>query len=336
MRWTPGFIAPETIFFDDQKTADPFLVDIWCFGETVFQALTNSHTFSGLPELNRYQSNATQFPSEALRQASVRNECIDFIECLMRPLPSQRLDTNTARAHSWMILKGDASDGFEITTQSVPGRIDAINLTASISTAESELTQASGQWDDTVIQQNKGANIHHVRSSSTTRQFIPVQQHPPPPPQTQKAGFVESLDRYLPPFSIGSSVSGARGQIHHRDSGSPSDYNPLPAPSSQSGEEGHHIHVPGCFYQSSENNDRSSVPRPLYQSGEESEVKKLEANPEQRLSSQTQYLHVSIQNTGLDIATVRGFAEIKPRLKALDLYKLSVGSVCFSFCLTAL
>ena len=74
-------------FYGNPGAADPFMVDMWCLGETAFQALTGRPVFKMLTDLGGYQSGTLSFPEDVLRRAQTGEAAIDFIHSLMRSRP---------------------------------------------------------------------------------------------------------------------------------------------------------------------------------------------------------------------------------------------------------
>ncbi|KAJ4260639.1 hypothetical protein NW762_007383 [Fusarium torreyae] len=101
---TPGFMAPEAIsgIGLDIRTFDPFLADMWCFGETIFYMLTCKATFNNPILLAEYHKGDLEFPGEALEGIPQSGVIVDFIRKLMSQLPAERLTAEQAAAHPWM------------------------------------------------------------------------------------------------------------------------------------------------------------------------------------------------------------------------------------------
>jgi len=74
---------------------------MWSFGETVFQALTGTNTFT-LSELVEYHKGHIVFPRGILRDLRVSETAVDFVASLMASSPSTRLTAEQARTHRWM------------------------------------------------------------------------------------------------------------------------------------------------------------------------------------------------------------------------------------------
>ncbi|KAH7013420.1 kinase-like domain-containing protein [Ilyonectria destructans] len=102
---TRNFMPPEILgFIGDSKAADPYLGDMWSFGETIFQALTGQPTFDNPTSINRYCNNQIQFPDAALRDLEVNEDAIGFIGSVMNSNPSKRLTADEALGHCWIKL----------------------------------------------------------------------------------------------------------------------------------------------------------------------------------------------------------------------------------------
>jgi serine/threonine protein kinase len=62
-------MAPETLGFrfpSDRNHSSPFPIDIWCFGETVYQMLTGEATFTSVADLFAYSAGDSQFPEHSM------------------------------------------------------------------------------------------------------------------------------------------------------------------------------------------------------------------------------------------------------------------------------
>jgi serine/threonine protein kinase len=174
VRGTPGFMAPESIgfpFSGDPKTANPFSVDMWCLGETLFQMLTGQATFDNRSDLYSYQSGATQFPFTALRRVNASLDAGDFIQQLMRPDASQRLQASKAAEHPWLRLDDDSIlTSLTTPTSSSLEQNESTGLPGSSGPwpsnlpMDDELTQASGLWSTTITQRPSMGSIGLRRS----------------------------------------------------------------------------------------------------------------------------------------------------------------------------
>lgn len=102
-------MPPELLGFIDQgpRQVDHFSADIWCLAETVFQVLTNRGTFDTYGTLMRYVTGRVEFPSEALYEAKVSDQCIRFIQNLMAPSPVNRPSSEQAIKHPWIVIEDD-------------------------------------------------------------------------------------------------------------------------------------------------------------------------------------------------------------------------------------
>ncbi|KAH6981193.1 kinase-like domain-containing protein [Ilyonectria sp. MPI-CAGE-AT-0026] len=106
---TRNFMPPEILgFIGDSKAADPYLGDMWSFGETIFQALTGQPTFDNPTSINRYCNDQIQFPDAALRDLGVNEDAIGFIGSVMNSNPSKRLTADEALGHCWIKLNAQA------------------------------------------------------------------------------------------------------------------------------------------------------------------------------------------------------------------------------------
>ncbi|KAK7430433.1 hypothetical protein QQZ08_002952 [Neonectria magnoliae] len=110
---TEAFMAPEMLNFNgDPKAADPYLSDMWSFGETISRALTGRPTFDSFAVLGKYCSGQTRFPTSALENVKVSEDGIEFLGLLMLFDPRKRLNALNAKKHRWMGEKAqrDARD----------------------------------------------------------------------------------------------------------------------------------------------------------------------------------------------------------------------------------
>lgn len=142
MRGTPGFLPPEILGLngEDPKNASSFPVDIWCLGETVFQALVGHGTFESVGKLSEYVSGSIGFPRIALKEANVSDDCIGFICSLMSPVPSQRLSATQALDQPWMSSGEEAKLGTANCPAQEHSRLEQLELRG-----DDEISQASGE-----------------------------------------------------------------------------------------------------------------------------------------------------------------------------------------------
>lgn len=153
VRGTPGFMPPELHrFYGNPGAADPFMVDMWCLGETAFQALTGRPVFKMLTDLGGYQSGTLSFPEDVLRRAQTGEAAIDFIHSLMRPRPWERLGALRAAEHPWVRPAPDPAVDDHGWTQPLSPVLDlSPPWHAGLPMAPGDqLTQASGQWTVTI------------------------------------------------------------------------------------------------------------------------------------------------------------------------------------------
>lgn len=180
VRGTPEFMAPETMgtpFRGNPATADPFKVDIWCFGETIARALTGRRTFDSTTLLE-YQNGRIDFPEGEFRCASVSPLGTSFIRGLMMADPSTRFSTPQAAQDAWITcdVRFDMSYRQHVHTYNaidpcarehltqVSGHwTETIPLRTSISSDQA--TQASGQWTETMTQRESGSADQVSQSS---------------------------------------------------------------------------------------------------------------------------------------------------------------------------
>ena len=161
VRGTPGFMPPELHgFYGDPRTANPFMADMWCLGETAFQALTGRPVFNMFTDLGQYQSGALPFPEDALRRAQAGPAAVDFIRSLMRSHPWERLNALRAAEHPWVRPAPDPvfyNHGFAQTPGPAPNRGPPWQPQFPWTPGD-QLTQASGQWTVTMPYSNPTFN----------------------------------------------------------------------------------------------------------------------------------------------------------------------------------
>ncbi|OQE36829.1 hypothetical protein PENCOP_c011G07986 [Penicillium coprophilum] len=100
MKGTQGYIAPEVYKFTQSGTSHA--VDIWAAGEVMFQILTKQPTFKHLGFLFNYVQTPDIFPSNQLLAYQVSQPGIEFILCLMDPIPAGRISAKDALQHRWV------------------------------------------------------------------------------------------------------------------------------------------------------------------------------------------------------------------------------------------
>ncbi|KAI0478440.1 kinase-like domain-containing protein [Xylariaceae sp. FL0804] len=111
VQWTPSFIPPEMFGFrGNPKSANPYMGDMWCLGETIFRALSGQATFDSVNDLWRYHSKDMEFPTSVLKTRNVSDDAIDFIRSIMLPEPKERLTADQAHQHPWMKAIQDQAD----------------------------------------------------------------------------------------------------------------------------------------------------------------------------------------------------------------------------------
>jgi len=161
VRGTPGFMPPELHgFYGDPRTANPFMADMWCLGETAFQALTGRPVFNMFTDLGQYQSGALPFPEDALRRAQAGPAAVDFIRSLMSSHPWERLNALRAAEHPWVRPAPDPvfyNHGFAQTPGPAPDRGPPWPPQFPWTPGD-QLTQASGQWTVTLPYSNPTFN----------------------------------------------------------------------------------------------------------------------------------------------------------------------------------
>ncbi|KAM0430447.1 hypothetical protein ACHAPT_005794 [Fusarium lateritium] len=180
VRGTPEFMPPEALGFSTGPgRTDAFMVDMWCLGETVFQALAGQPVFGMPAAVGRYLEGSLGFPVQVLHNVNASTQATSFIMSLMSAWPRQRMTSEAAIRHPWMHdMTPDAGlrvpETPSITSQSSGNSYQYIF--PSSRAPGDQLTQASGQW--------------------TTTMTLPNQ----PPPQ-QQGGFGRGNPYSFPPFS---------------------------------------------------------------------------------------------------------------------------------------
>ncbi|KAH7163515.1 kinase-like domain-containing protein [Dactylonectria estremocensis] len=140
---TPGFLPVEmTGFKGDPKKANPYLADMWCFGETIFQMLTGAPAFTNLGDLFNYSNKTTPFPSDPLKVANVSEGAMDFVRSLMKADPNERFTAAKAQDHPWMT---SALEQYEISRESTSFE-PHLHQESSPSTPVGQSTKASAAW----------------------------------------------------------------------------------------------------------------------------------------------------------------------------------------------
>jgi len=171
MRGTPGFMPPEFLGFSgNPRTADAFMADMWCLGETVFQAITGRPTFESIADLARYQTGAVAFPDGALRQVGATEAAISFVQLLMMPRPWERLTAPMALDHPWMsTVRGPAAHIPRLTSSQTSTSTWVPDLPRL---AGDQLTQASGQWTTTTPFEQQSSRGRRRLSTDQSPQSI--------------------------------------------------------------------------------------------------------------------------------------------------------------------
>ncbi|KAF2019615.1 kinase-like protein [Aaosphaeria arxii CBS 175.79] len=102
---TDIFMAPELRGYLDthrpKSVAEFKTADMWALGEMIFQMLTGEATFRNPLELFPYCTGQQEFPFSRL-PASVDGDGQDFIACLMKTMPQDRMTVTQCTEHPWM------------------------------------------------------------------------------------------------------------------------------------------------------------------------------------------------------------------------------------------
>ncbi|KAF4464896.1 WD40 repeat [Fusarium albosuccineum] len=154
VRGTPEFMPPEILGFSvGSGRTDAFMVDMWCLGETVFQALTGRPVFETPADVGRYLEGGRHFPFQVLSRANASHGAVSFIMSLMRAWPLLRITSEEAIKHPWMHdmtleTAFRAPETPSVTTQSRESPYQSIFPSGRA--PGDQLTQASGQWTTTM------------------------------------------------------------------------------------------------------------------------------------------------------------------------------------------
>ncbi|KAF4985649.1 hypothetical protein FDECE_16413 [Fusarium decemcellulare] len=154
VRGTPEFMPPEVLGFSiGSGRTDAFMVDMWCLGETIFQALTGRPVFETPADVGRYLEGGLLFPFQVLLRANASHGAVYFIMSLMRPWPRQRITSEAAIRDPWMHdmtleTAFRAPETPSVISQSRESPYQSIFPSARA--PGDQLTQASGQWTTTM------------------------------------------------------------------------------------------------------------------------------------------------------------------------------------------
>jgi serine/threonine protein kinase len=107
---TRGFIAPEVLglfcpneFRGTANFSYTMGVDVWAVGEIVFRMISTRPTFPELGELVQYVIQGGQFPVGPLETAGSSAICCDFVQKMMTASPKNRMLTESALKHPWIV-----------------------------------------------------------------------------------------------------------------------------------------------------------------------------------------------------------------------------------------
>lgn len=95
-----GFVGASDCFSDDAQAASRSS-DMWALGEITFQMLTKQASFRNMGLLFAFVQQSDLFPYDILKQCHVSDTGINFIVCLMKSKPAQRMCVEQALAHDW-------------------------------------------------------------------------------------------------------------------------------------------------------------------------------------------------------------------------------------------
>ncbi|KAH7140920.1 kinase-like domain-containing protein [Dactylonectria macrodidyma] len=101
---TEEFMAPELWDRNGAAKTDYPATDLWALGVMTFFILTKSRLFQNRRYSFQYERSPDRlFPRGSLDDCQVSLDGQDFIRALLRPNPNDRLDSNAAVNHAWII-----------------------------------------------------------------------------------------------------------------------------------------------------------------------------------------------------------------------------------------
>lgn len=103
-RGTIGYAAPEVlgVVSDSVKDVDAFAADMWSLGAVAHCLLTQHVPFQTLAALVQYATSKDRFPDARLVESNVSDDCRDFVQQLLSPVPNMRLSSSSASRHAWL------------------------------------------------------------------------------------------------------------------------------------------------------------------------------------------------------------------------------------------
>ncbi|KAK4649699.1 uncharacterized protein QC761_121350 [Podospora bellae-mahoneyi] len=154
VRGTPGFLAPEVLDCDPSTgQRDSFPIDMWCFGETVYQMLTGEPVFKTLAALFHYRAGSIEFPDQAFQRVNASPEARHFVRSLMLAHPPLRRTATAhpiygAQGHPWMAIK--TIKNLVIKSRSAVSYETATAWPPPLPQDGDQITGVSGKWTQTV------------------------------------------------------------------------------------------------------------------------------------------------------------------------------------------
>lgn len=102
---TFAYMAPELLHYTPGNAyqINYRAADMWSLGEMVFRMLTNSATFPTPGAYLQYLAKPDLFPSQELAKHNSSEDVDGFIRSLMRPMPEDRLASDKALDHKWIL-----------------------------------------------------------------------------------------------------------------------------------------------------------------------------------------------------------------------------------------
>ncbi|KAH7170278.1 kinase-like domain-containing protein [Dactylonectria macrodidyma] len=98
------YMAPELHGQESLPSIDYQAADMWALGLMTFWTLTKSRMFSSLGAVYRYEASPDAlFPRGSLDDSHVSSDGQALIRSLTKPKPDQRLGSNEAMSHAWVL-----------------------------------------------------------------------------------------------------------------------------------------------------------------------------------------------------------------------------------------
>lgn len=101
-RGTFGFAAPEVLGFASDMTYT-FSVDMWSLGAVAYRMLTNNTPFPTIADLSAHVFQSKGLSTALLEAHHVSKPAQEFIATIMAADPKERLTSNSASQHEWLL-----------------------------------------------------------------------------------------------------------------------------------------------------------------------------------------------------------------------------------------